>query len=143
MLVASILKAKGNAVTVARPETTVAEAVEILRRERIGVVVVVASDGAVAGILSERDVVHALARGDAGFMGHPISEYMTTAVICCTPGQTLEDLMREMTHRRIRHLPVVDDGRLTGIVSIGDVVKYRLGELQAERDALQDYIATG
>ena len=143
MLVASILKAKGSAVTVARPETTVTEAVEILRQQRIGVLVVVDAEGAVVGILSERDIVHALARGDADFRDHRIADYMTTSVIFCTPGQSLEDLMREMTNRRIRHLPVLDEGRLAGIISIGDVVKYRLGELQAERDALQDYIATG
>ncbi len=143
MLVASILKAKGNGVVTATPETTVAEAVQTLKRERIGVVVVIGPDRSVAGILSERDIVHALARGDSDFMDHPIADYMTTAVICCTPGQSLEDLMREMTNRRIRHLPVLEDGRLAGIVSIGDVVKYRLGELQAERDALQEYIATG
>ena len=143
MLVASILKAKGNAVTVAPPETTVGKAVEILKRERIGVIVVVNPDGSVAGILSERDVVHALATAGTDFLEQPISEYMTTSVICCAGSQTLEDLMREMTNRRIRHLPVLEDGRLNGIISIGDVVKYRLGELQAERDALQDYIATG
>ncbi|MGF1625538.1 MAG: CBS domain-containing protein [Alphaproteobacteria bacterium] len=143
MLVASILKAKGHAVTSAPPETTVAQAVEILKRERIGVIVVVDTGGALAGILSERDIVHALASAGTDFLQHPISEFMTAAVVCCTPSQTLEDLMREMTNRRIRHLPVLEEGRLTGIISIGDVVKYRLGELQAERDALQEYIATG
>lgn len=143
MLVASILKAKGNAVTVASPQTLVSEAVQTLTRERIGVIVVTTPEQAVAGILSERDIVRGLAGGGDDCLQRPISEFMTSDVVCCAPGQSLEDLMRVMTDRRIRHLPVLEGGQLAGIISIGDVVKYRLGELQAERDALQDYIATG
>lgn len=143
MLVASILKAKGDDVVVASPSTPVGEAVETLTKKRIGVIVITGSDRSVAGILSERDIVHGLAEGQDDFLQRPISEFMTSDVICCTPSQSLEDLMREMTNRRIRHLPVVIDGQLAGIVSIGDIVKYRLEELQAERDALQEYIATG
>ncbi|MEZ5668315.1 MAG: CBS domain-containing protein [Alphaproteobacteria bacterium] len=143
MLVASILKAKGDNVFTAPPETTIGQALDILRRERIGVLVVTGRHGAVSGILSERDIVHAMAEADGDLRTRPIADYMTRDVICCTPNQSLEELMREMTDRRIRHLPVIDGRRLAGIVSIGDVVKYRLGELQAERDALQDYIATG
>ena len=143
MLVASILKVKGDAVVVASPETTVADAVAVLNRRRIGVLVVTGPGDAVVGILSERDIVHALDEAGDGLLKRPIAHFMTEEVITCTPSQSVEDLMREMTNRRIRHLPVVDDGRLAGIVSIGDLVKYRLSELQAERDALQDYIATG
>ena len=143
MLVASILKAKGDDVVVATPATPVGEAVETLTNKRIGVIVITGPNRSVAGILSERDIVHGLAGGQDDFMQRPISEFMTADVVCCSPNQSLEDLMREMTDRRIRHLPVVVDGRLAGIVSIGDIVKYRLEELRVERDALQEYIATG
>ena len=143
MLVASILKAKGADVVTTMPDTKVGEAVDILRREHIGVIVITGRHENVAGILSERDIVYALAEAGAGVLDRPVADFMTADVICCTPNQSLEDLMREMTDRRIRHLPVMNGQRLAGIISIGDVVKYRLGELKAERDALQDYIATG
>lgn len=143
MLVASILKVKGDAVVVASPETSVADAVSVLKQRGIGVLIVTGPGDTVAGILSERDIVHALDEAGDGLLQRPISHFMTDEVITCTPSQSVEDLMREMTNRRIRHLPVIDNGKLAGIVSIGDLVKYRLSELQAERDALQDYIATG
>ena len=143
MLVASILKEKGDAVVVASPEISVADAVAVLKGRGIGVLVVTGAGDTVVGILSERDIVHAMDEAGEGLLKRPISHFMTEDVVTCTPSQSVEDLMREMTNRRIRHLPVVDGGRLAGIVSIGDLVKYRLGELQSERDALQQYIATG
>ena len=122
---------------------SVADALKILKRERIGAVVVADDDLSVDGILSERDIVHGLAERGADALALPVTALMTREVITCSEDRSLEDLMRDMTEHRIRHLPVVRDGRPIGIVSIGDVVKYRLDELQSERDAMREYITTG
>jgi CBS domain-containing protein len=143
MIVRQILKQKGSAVTAIAPTATVAEAAALLTRARIGAVVVVSEGGGILGILSERDIVHALPANGAAALGHSVERLMTRSVAVCAPEDTLETLMREMTARRVRHLPVVEDGRLAGIVSIGDVVKYRLAELERERAQLVDYVASG
>jgi CBS domain-containing protein len=130
-------------VTKASPETTVAALLDLLAEHRIGAVVV-SADGGVDGIVSERDVVRALRTAGAALLDAPISTVMTSDVVVTGPGDTVEDMMRLMTDRRIRHVPVVtQDGRLAGIISIGDVVKSRIDELEADRDQLIGYIQSG
>ena len=94
------------------------------------------------GILSERDIVRAVARGGAAALEHPVSQHMTGKVVTCTRQTTINELMDEMTQRKFRHMPVVENGRLCGIISIGDVVKHRVAEIEAEHQALREYIAT-
>jgi len=140
VLVKDLIKHKGSAVVSAPPQTTVAALLDLLAEHRIGAVVV-SDGGPVAGIVSERDVVRALRTTGAALLHEPISEVMTSDVVTTAPGATVEQLMRLMTDRRIRHVPVVtDDGALAGIISIGDVVKSRIDELEADRDHLIDYI---
>ena len=143
MNVETILRDKGDWVATIRPDATIAAAVEMLNRERIGALVV-SDDGAdVAGVLSERDIVRALGRRGEDLLSRPVGEIMTRDVITCQPADTVGELMSEMTNRRIRHLPVVADGRLRGIVSIGDVVKNRLDEVEFEASSLRSFIAGG
>jgi CBS domain-containing protein len=140
VLVRDLIKRKGSAVTSAPPDTTVATLLDLLAEHRIGAVVV-SADGGVDGIVSERDVVRALRTAGAALLDAPISSVMTADVVVTAPGDTVEDLMRLMTERRIRHVPVVTDGgRMAGIISIGDVVKSRIDELEADRDQLIGYI---
>ncbi len=140
MLISDVLRVKGTQVITVIPDTTVRQLVAILAEHRIGAVVVSHDGIAVDGIVSERDVVQALARRGAAVMSAKVTAIYTAQVHTVTPQSSIEDVMRMMTERRVRHAPVVADGRLQGIVSIGDVVKIRLGELQAERTALTDYI---
>jgi CBS domain-containing protein len=142
MNVETILKGKGRAVVTIAPDATIAEAVDLLRRKGIGAVVVTAGAGVIAGILSERDVVHALADRGAELLSLPVSALMTRHVFTCKPDDGVADLMAQMTERRIRHLPVVEDTRLAGIVSIGDVVKNRLDEVEEEASTLRQFITT-
>ena len=141
MNVAAILRHKGNHVSTIRPETTVADAVDILNRERIGALVVSSNDENVEGLLSERDIVIALARHDKELPSLTVAEVMSRTVITCDPSDSVEQLMAEMTSRRIRHFPVVAEGRLNGIVSIGDLVKSRLDEVEFEASSLRSFIA--
>jgi CBS domain-containing protein len=143
MNVETILRNKGNWVATIRPDATIAEAVEMLNRERIGALVVSEADGNVDGVLSERDIVSALAAYGADLLSRPVDEVMTRNVVTCDPADTVQDLMAEMTNRRFRHFPVVRDGRLCGIVSIGDLVKNRLDEVEFEADSLRSFIAGG
>lgn len=140
MQVAQILKTKGSAVATVQPDLTIAEVARTLSKRRIGAVLVLAPDRSVAGILSERDIIHGLAEHGARLLDMRATEFMTKNVVCCSPESTVEEIMREMTNRRIRHLPVMNAGELVGIVSIGDVVKNRLEELSAESDMLRNYI---
>lgn len=141
MNVQSILANKGSAVATIESGATLAAATASLRDHGVGALVVSAGGGSIEGILSERDVVRALAAHGGGTLGRAVSTAMSTDVVTCRPGDTVDELMAMMTSRRIRHLPVVDDtGSLAGIVSIGDVVKFRLGELENENQALFDYI---
>jgi CBS domain-containing protein len=140
MLISDILRVKGTKVTTITPDTTVRHLVAILAEHRIGAVVVSRDGTAVDGIASERDIVQALAQRGAAVMSEPVSAIYTAEVHTVTPQTPIEEVMRMMTERRVRHAPVVVDGSLQGIVSIGDVVKIRLGELETERTALTDYI---
>ncbi|MGE3067420.1 MAG: CBS domain-containing protein [Hyphomicrobiaceae bacterium] len=143
MNVISILKLKGRAVTTTTPTTLLIEGARKLASKKIGALVVVGSDGNVAGILSERDVVRAIAEHGADALNRPVSTVMTAAVVTCSEADTLDQLMEQMTARRFRHLPVVTDGALVGIVSIGDVVKHHIAEVEMEASAMRDYIAQG
>ena len=141
MNVETILRNKGNWVATIRPDATVAEAVDMLNRERIGALVVSDDGEGVDGILSERDIVIALGDHDDDLLSRPVGDIMTRTVIACDPTDSVGDLMAEMTNRRIRHFPVVADGRLRGIVSIGDLVKNRLDEIEFEANSLRSFIA--
>lgn len=141
MNVETILRNKGNWVATIRPDVTVAEAVDMLNRERIGAIVVSEDGEGVDGILSERDIVIALAGDGADLLARPVGEIMTRTVITCDPNDSVGELMAEMTNRRIRHFPVVADGRLCGIVSIGDLVKSRLDEVEFEANSMRSFIA--
>ena len=140
MRISDVLRAKGNQVVTVTPDTKVRRLLAVLAEHRIGAVVVSHDGIAVDGIVSERDVVQELARRGAAVMSAPVTAIYTAQVHTVTPQSPIEEVMRMMTERRVRHAPVVADGGLQGIVSIGDVVKIRLGELQAERAALTDYI---
>jgi CBS domain-containing protein len=139
MTVSRILALKGRDVATIAPHRSVADAVTLLAARRIGAVIVGGDDGAVLGILSERDIVRALVAG-ADALQHPVSRYMTAEVVSCAPDMLIVDVMEEMTAGRFRHMPVMEGGRLAGIVSIGDVVKHRLDEMQHETQALRQYI---
>jgi CBS domain-containing protein len=142
MNVEGILRAKGAGVVTIRPDASVGELIEGLGRERIGAMVVSDDGRSVAGIVSERDVVRGLASHGAAILQLPVREIMTSNVVTCAPGDSVKQLMEQMTRRRIRHLPVVVDGALAGIVSIGDVVKSRLEEVETETNVLREaYIA--
>jgi len=140
MRISDVLRVKGTQVITVTPDTTVRHLVSILAEHRIGAVVVSRDGAAVDGIASERDIVQALARRGAAVMSEPVTAIYTAEVYTVTPQTPIEEVMRMMTERRVRHVPVVADGRLHGIVSIGDVVKIRLVELETERTALTDYI---
>ncbi|PZF75054.1 hypothetical protein DK847_20180 [Aestuariivirga litoralis] len=142
MAVAHILRQKGAAVITVRPADSVQSIVDTLARHRIGAVVVVDEAGAIAGIVSERDVVRAMAGDLAGVASRTAGDIMTTKVVTCTPADSEADLMQMMTESRIRHLPVVANGRLAGMVSIGDVVKLRIETMEAEADQMKSYIAS-
>ena len=138
MKVASILKIKGTTVATTPPRTTVATSARLLRDEHIGALVV-SEDGVTAlGIITERDIVHGLADRGSSLLELPVELVMTRTPVTCTPDDDIQTVMRQMTRLRVRHLPVVVGGRLQGIVSIGDVVKHRLDELETEANVLRD-----
>lgn len=140
MLVSDILKAKGNAVISATPRMTVAEAAQLLTQRRIGALVVLEGER-LAGILSERDIVRALATRGTGCLDAPVSSLMTARVRTCTKADSIAEVMEVMTEQRVRHVPVVERGRLAGMISIGDVVKWRLEEQAEEVRQLSAYVA--
>ena len=142
MTVKAILSRKGNDVVTADPNATLAEAVRILAARRIGAVVVTGADRRIVGILSERDVVRVLGDKGPSALDLPIADVMTRKVTTCSMRDTVAELMERMTEGKFRHVPVIDEGRLAGIVSIGDVVKWRVHEIEDESDALRDYIRT-
>ncbi len=143
MDVAGILRAKGGAVTTAKPGMTMAEAVALLSERQIGALVVSDDGRNLLGIVSERDVVRGFAERGAAFLACTLSECMASPVVTCAPGDSDREIMALMTDRRFRHLPVIEDGALVGIVSIGDVVKSRIDGIVAEADALREYIVRG
>lgn len=138
-----ILKHKGASVVSVDRNATAAEASGILSQRRIGALLVVGEAGAPVGILSERDIVSGIAQRGEGCLALPVEALMTRELVTCGPEDTVDRLMQLMTERRVRHLPVMADGKLVGIVSIGDVVKHRLTEIEHEAEALRQYIATG
>jgi CBS domain-containing protein len=140
MRISDVLRVKGTQVVTVTPDTRVRRLLAVLAEHGIGAVVVSHDGTAVDGIASERDIVRALARRGAAVMSEPVTAICTTEVHTVTPQTPIEEVMLMMTERRVRHVPVVDDGGLHGIVSIGDVVKIRIGELETERTALSDYI---
>lgn len=143
MNVASILKVKGQAVTTARPDTTLLDITQKLAAKKIGAIVIVGESGRVAGIISERDVIRAIAERGVSALTIPVAEVMTRNVIVCHKTQPVDELMELMTQGRFRHLPVIDDDSLVGIVSIGDVVKNHIAEVEMEVSAMRGYLATG
>jgi CBS domain-containing protein len=143
MQVNGLLAGKGSDVVTVGPDVTVERVASVLSDNRIGAVVVSGDGSAIDGIVSERDIVRALAGQGADALAQPASSIMTSEVVTCGPATTVEQLMGLMTERRIRHVPVLDGERLGGIVSIGDVVKNRLSDLENETQVLHDYIAHG
>jgi CBS domain-containing protein len=141
MNVETILRNKGRAVATIRPKEMVGAAIDALVSRNIGALVASEDGERVDGIISERDIVHALAQHGSGLLSLTVEEVMTQPVITCDPMSGVDELMAEMTNRRIRHFPVVRNGRLCGIVSIGDVVKSRLDEIEYEAKSLRSFIA--
>lgn len=142
MQVETILQSKGALVHTVPSGAPIAEAVRLLNAHRIGAVVVVTDGGAVAGILSERDIVRNLGDDPGKLLSRPVSDIMTTRVITCGRDVGVSELMEQMTRFRIRHIPIVEAGELVGIVSIGDVVKRKIEETEQEAAALKEYIAS-
>jgi CBS domain-containing protein len=142
MNVKHILSQKGSDVLTLEPNATLTDAMDILAKRRIGALVVTGADRRIVGIISERDVVRAIAEHGTGILQSPVSEMMTRKVVTCGQNETIAEIMGRMTAGKFRHVPVVEQGRLIGIVSIGDIVKARLEELEQEHDALRDYIRT-
>lgn len=143
MTVQHILAEKGTGVVSIGPDLSLADASRLLSEKKIGAVVVSGDGNTVDGILSERDIIRALAREGAAALDMKISRYMTADVVTCNKTADMDHLMQVMTHGKFRHIPVVEDDQLVGIVSIGDVVKRRLAEIENEHKALKDYIAAG
>jgi CBS domain-containing protein len=143
MLVSQILKHKGDLVFTASPHETVAAAAALLHSRRVGALVIVDDQDMVIGILSERDVVRVVAEKGAAGLNQPVSSCMSSDVVFASPTETVHSLLERMTDRRIRHLPVLKDGRLAGLVSIGDLVKSKIAETEAEAENLKAYISAG
>lgn len=142
MIVQQILTSKGGGgVVTVQPDLSIAEVTQILAEKRIGGVIVSASGDTADGILSERDIVRALSHRGAGILTDSAEALMTRSPVCCERADTADEVLRRMTDGRFRHMPVVEDGKLIGIVTIGDVVKARLSQLSMERDALEGMIA--
>ncbi|WP_122465945.1 MULTISPECIES: CBS domain-containing protein [Brevundimonas] len=142
MLVTEILKTKGDAVFTIAPDASLKTAAEQLTSKGVGALVVCESDR-VVGVFSERDLVRAVAEGGEGALDQPVASQMTGQVVFAQPAEGVEILMSRMTEHRIRHLPVMRDGRLCGVVSIGDVVKCQIAEASQEAESLRSYIAAG
>lgn len=142
MNVEHILSDKGRKVVTIDPGKSLAEASQVLSENRIGAVIVSDGSNPVLGILSERDIVRAVAAGGGAALGEPVSRHMTGKVVTCTSRMAINDLMETITTGKFRHVPVIENGTLVGIVSIGDLVKHRLAEIESESRALRDYIAT-
>ena len=142
MRIADVLRNKGAGVLTVAPDTLVSDLLRGLVTRNVGAMVVVGPKG-VIGIVSERDVVRMLHEHGAGALGRPVADIMTSEVVTCSPHDTVDSLSGLMTTHRVRHVPVVENGQLAGIVSIGDVVKTRMEALQAEREQLEAYITQG
>jgi CBS domain-containing protein len=143
MTVASILKEKPDRLISVQESNTLSDVAEILTRENIGAVPVLDASGDMTGIISERDIVRQIAREGAGVLSRSVSSIMTRNVLCCAPEDTVSTTMALMTQRRFRHLPVRSNGRIIGMISIGDVVKRRVEDAEREAASLRDYIVRG
>lgn len=143
MLIGSILRDKGGEVFTLAETLTLEEAAQELHRRKVGCVVVVSAGEAVVGILSERDIVREIARHGPSRLAEPVASAMSRSVIWASPDESIDEGLARMTDRRIRHLPVMDDGRLIGLVSIGDLVKRRIQQVEGEAASLRAYIASG
>jgi CBS domain-containing protein len=141
MTVRAVLESKGHNIVTVEPTATVRAAVMLLSERRIGAVLVMAGTQ-IAGILSERDIVRVLGERGAAILDEKVEDVMTRKVITCRPADTVAAIMEKMTQGKFRHLPVVDDGKVVGLISIGDVVKRRVHEYEREQEALRDYIKT-
>jgi len=142
MIVKSIIETKGGDVVTLEPSVSLDTAAKLLAARRIGAVVVLGADERVVGILSERDIVRAISERGAAAMQESVSQVMTRKVVTCTLDETIHSVMERMTAGKFRHVPVIEQGRLAGIISIGDVVKHRIVEMEQESDALKSYIQT-
>jgi CBS domain-containing protein len=143
MRIADLLRHKGSDVATVPPGVSVSGLLEDLARHNVGAMVVVDETGSLVGIVSERDVVRRLDERGAELLHSPVSEIMTTSVVTCEPTEAVDSLASIMTKRRIRHMPVVTGGKLVGLVSIGDVVRSRIEQLESDREQLESYIAQG
>jgi CBS domain-containing protein len=143
VIIGQILKSKGRGVTTARPDDSIREIALQLASRKIGAVIIIGEGGKVAGIISERDIIRLIAEHGADALAMPAKDGMTREVISCTRESTLDQIMETMTKGRFRHLPVIEDGALAGIISIGDVVKYHTAEVELEVTAMRGYLATG
>ena len=141
MTVRTILDTKGHDILSVEPDSKLSAAVKMLSERRIGAVLVM-SDGRIEGILSERDIVRVLAERGAAVLDEPVSAVMTRKVISCKQNDTVGAIMEMMTLGKFRHLPVVEDGKVVGLISIGDIVKWRVREYETEQEALREYIKT-
>jgi CBS domain-containing protein len=142
MLIAHVLRDKGAVVYTVRAEATLEDAARTLTEKKVGALVVVAADGAIAGVLSERDIVREIARNGGASLKDTVAAVMSRDVVTADPTETVDEGLGRMTDRRMRHLPVLEGGRLIGIVSIGDLVKHRIAAVEAEAAAMHAYIAT-
>jgi CBS domain-containing protein len=141
MTVRSILDSKGHNITSVPPDVTLTDAIRMLGERKIGAVLVM-KEGRIEGILSERDIVRVLGERGAGALDEPVNAVMTRKVVSCRPSDTVAGIMEMMTLGKFRHLPVLEDGRVVGLISIGDIVKWRVREYETEQEALRDYIKT-
>jgi CBS domain-containing protein len=142
MIVNRILSLKGRDVITIDTNRSLSDAAQALAEHRIGALLVIGAQGSVAGIISERDIVRAVAAQGAASLQEPLSRFMTAKVLTCTGETSINDVMELMTRHKFRHLPVVEGGSLVGIISIGDVVKLRMEEVEGEAEAIRNYIAT-
>jgi CBS domain-containing protein len=142
MTVATILAAKGRDVVTIEPSASLADAANLLAEKRIGAVLVLGADRRIVGILSERDIVRALAERGADVLGEPVSVAMTRKVSTCNETQLISNVMERMTAGKFRHMPVIDQGQPVGMISIGDAVKYRLQAMERDSAAMREYIST-
>lgn len=143
MNVATILGEKGNNVVTGNPEDSILDIAKMLRKHRIGCIVLSDGKDGIAGIVSERDLVRAIADSGSDILTSPVSKCMTKKVVACQKSDTIDTIMAAMTDGRFRHMPVVEDEKLVGVISIGDVVRLRIAEAELEAAAMREYIATG
>ena len=142
MYVKNVLQLKGHEIISVSPDNSLLEVAKTLRENKIGAVLVCEDAGRMCGVLSERDIIIAIAKHGSNILSGKVSDFMTEGVYTCSPDDDMKKVMEQMTRRRVRHLPVVDEGNVVGMISIGDVVKQRMAETEAEAEALKSYITT-